>query len=130
MSAAAAADMVGMAARSARRWQQDADGAALRYRGRPHRRCTAARAEEVVRLLHAHGPWLGLPSLRSVFADVPRAELQDLLSCYRHLWLAAHPRELHVLHWHRPGAVWAMDFTELSRPIDGLYRYVFAVRDL
>jgi transposase InsO family protein len=130
MSVAAAADMMGLSARSARRWQQDWDGAALRYRGRPQLRCTAARAEEVVWFLHRRGPLLGMPSLRAEFADVPGAELQDLLSCYRHLWLAAHPRLVHVLHWHRAGAVWAMDFTELSRPIDGLYRYVFAVRDL
>ena len=36
----------------------------------------------------------------------------------------------HRLHWHRPGAVWAMDFTEPPAPIDGLYHYLFAVRDL
>src|SRR5205807_2895655 len=59
-----------------------------------------------------------------------RAELEDLLGCYRHLWLAEHPRELCELHWHVPGAVWAMDFTEVRQWIDGRYRYVFAVRDL
>lgn len=36
----------------------------------------------------------------------------------------------HVLHWTRPGSVWAMDFTETPAPIDGLYPYLLAVRDL
>jgi len=29
-----------------------------------------------------------------------------------------------------PARVWAMDFTEPPAPINGLYRYLFAVRDL
>jgi len=35
-----------------------------------------------------------------------------------------------VLHWLKPQSVWAMDFAEAPCLIDGLYRYLLAVRDL
>jgi hypothetical protein len=35
-----------------------------------------------------------------------------------------------VLHWTRPGAVWAIDFAEPPRPIEGYYSRLLAVRDL
>ena len=44
--------------------------------------------------------------------------------------VVANGRLLHVLHWHRPGAVWAMDHTEPPTPIDGRWPHVLAVRDL
>jgi transposase InsO family protein len=105
-------------------------GPALPNLGRPHARCTGVQADAVLRFLHGHGPWVGLSVLRGAFPEAARAELRDLLRLYRHLWATLHPREGHVLHWHRVGAVWAMDFTELSRPIDGHFRYAWAVRDL
>jgi transposase InsO family protein len=37
---------------------------------------------------------------------------------------------LHVLHWLRAGTVWAMDFAQAPRLIDGRYQYALAVRDL
>ena len=39
-------------------------------------------------------------------------------------------RLLHVLHWSRPGEVWAMDHTEPLCRVDGLYRYILNIRDL
>jgi transposase InsO family protein len=59
-----------------------------------------------------------------------RAELDDLLKRYRRVWRQRHQQTLHVLHWQVAGAVWAMDFAEAPRPIDGLYPYLLAVRDL
>jgi transposase InsO family protein len=103
---------------------------AVAFLGRPHVHGSAAEGDAVIAFLNGHGPCVGLPTLRAEFPDLARAELQDLLGCYRHLWLAAHPRELCELHWHVPGAVWAMDFTEVHPWIDGRCRYVFAVRDL
>src|SRR5207249_1431624 len=88
------------------------------------------QADGVIGFLHSHGPYVGIPTLRATFPSLARAELADLLGCYRHLWRAAHPRLQAVLHWQRPGSVWAMDFTEVRQPIDAYYRYVFAVRDL
>jgi transposase InsO family protein len=39
-------------------------------------------------------------------------------------------RLIHVLHWHHPGAVWAMDHTGPLPVIDGRWPYLLAVRDL
>ncbi len=84
----------------------------------------------MVGFLHGHGPWVGVPTLAGAFPDLPRAELRDLVGVYRHLWADAHPRVRHVLDWHHPGTVWAMDFTELAQPVAGVWPYVLAVRDL
>jgi transposase InsO family protein len=132
LSATAAADLFDLAPRTLRQWQHDfARGpCAPAPLGRPHVRAGAAQAEGVLGFLHGHGPWVGMPTLRGAFPAAPRAELHDLLAVFRHLWAAQHPRWQHVLHWHRAGTVWAMDFTHLRHPIDDVYPYVFAVRDL
>lgn len=125
------AALLGVPARTLRAWQLGLRGGdAPALLGRPPRRCAAAEAEVVIDYLHGHGPHVGLPSLRATFAALPRVALQDLLDCYRHLWLVSHQRERTELRWLRVGAVWAVDFTEVSRLIDGRYGYVLAVRDL
>jgi transposase InsO family protein len=128
---AAAAARVGVPGRTLRRWQHP-DGAAPGPLGlgRPLARCPADGANRVVGFLNGQGPWVGLPRLQAAFPQWPRAELQDLLRCYRHLWASTHPRAGYLLHWQRPGAVWGVDFSQVAAPIDGEYRTVLAVRDL
>jgi hypothetical protein len=129
--AAAAAARLGVPARTLRRWQQcDQAAAGPVWLGRPPARCDADEANRVIGLLNRQGPWVGLPCLQAAFAGLPRAELQDLLRGYRHLWANAHPCASTALHWHRPGTVWAADFSKVAEPIDAVYPYVLAVRDL
>jgi transposase InsO family protein len=132
VSAQEAAALLGMPARTLRQWQHDlrAGLAEVKILGRPHARATPEQADQVMAFLHGHGPWVGTPTLGAEFPTVPPAELRDLLGVFRHLWAGAHPRERLVLHWHRVGAVWAMDFHEARQPIDGRFPYVFAARDL
>ena len=132
LPAVQAAALVGVPARTLRQWRQDLRRGplAVQVLGRPHVRCTPEQAEQVMTLLHHHGPWVGVPTLRGQLPTAPRVELRDLLRVFRHLWASLHPRERHLLHWHRVGAIWAMDFHEHRQPIDGLYPYVLAVRDL
>jgi len=59
-----------------------------------------------------------------------RRELQDLLRRYRRVWRRRHRLLARVLHWQRPGTVWAMDFAEPPAPVDGVYGSLLAVRDL
>ena len=127
-----AAALLGVPPRTLRAWRQGRPRAlpAPCPLGRPPARCSAAHGSAVVAFLHGQGPWVGVAVLRGAFPGVARAELRDLLGVYRHVWSAGHPREQRVLHWQRPGTVWAMDFTEVTCPIDGLYPYVLAVRDL
>ena len=98
--------------------------------GRPHLQCTTGQSQQVLGFLHEHGPWVGMPTLTAEFGDLAAAELRELLLVFRHLWVAQHPRQRCVLHWHQVGTVWGMDFTKVKQPIDGIYPNVFAVRDL
>jgi transposase InsO family protein len=90
----------------------------------------AAQQQGVITWLHRVGPGVGVPTVCRHFADLARAELDDLVKAYRCAWRADHRRWLHVLRWQRPGTVWAMDFAQAPGVIDGRYEYLLAVRDL
>jgi transposase InsO family protein len=125
------ARQLGVNERTLRSWRPAGrrDRAAV-PRGRPLAASAAAQQQAVFALLDSVGPGLGVPALRTRFADLARAELDGLLKDYRRRWRADHPRLLHVLHWQRPGTVWAMDFAEAPTLIDGCFAYLLAVRDL
>jgi putative transposase len=127
-----AAAWLGISERTLRQWEYDfaRDRLAAQARGRPVERAPREERNAVIAWLNDIGPGIGLPTLQGHFPEMARAELQDLLRRYRHVWLKRHERSLHVLHWERPGAVWAMDFAQAPTPIDGIYPYLFAVRDL
>src|SRR5262249_39626161 len=76
------------------------------------------------------GPALGMPTLGAAFPAMARAELHYILVRYRWVWRKRHYLPLHILHWQVPGAVWAADFAEAPQPIDGIFPYLLAVRDL
>ena len=88
--------------------------------------------QHIVRLaaFYVGGPGISVATLREMFPDRPRAELEDLLKRYRRLHARKHKVCLHLLRWHSPGAIWAMDFTQPPQPVDDLYPYVFLVRAL
>jgi putative transposase len=128
----ATADLLHLAPRTLRYWQQQARAHALHVQalGRPVQRAPVADRQEVIETLEMIGPGLGLPTLRTEFPALCRAELEDLLRRYRRLCRHRYQQTLNVLHWTQPGTVWAMDFTETPQPIDGRERYLLAVRDL
>jgi hypothetical protein len=122
---------LGLAARTVRAWAAGPlpDGPAS-PRGRTVFRSPREQRAQVLELLDSVGPGLGLPSLPGHFAQRPRAELRDLLRRYRCVWVHRHHHALHVLHWHQPGRVWAIDFAEPPRPLEEGWADVLAVRDL
>jgi hypothetical protein len=132
LSVAEAADRLTMAPSTLRswlgRWQEDR--MALRLRGRPLDRAEREERVAVLALFGLMGPGLGLPTLMDLFPDVARRELEELQCRYRHVYRRKNCLLLHVLRWTRAGAVWAVDFAEPPRPIDGVYDRVFVVRDL
>ena len=86
---------------------------------------------EVVRFLHhVTGPAVGLPALQDLFRNVPRCILEDLLRRYRKVWQTRYAQHGFELTWHHAGAVWAIDFTKPREPIDGVFPYLLAIRDL
>jgi transposase InsO family protein len=98
--------------------------------GRPPADSGAEQQRLVFNHLQMVGPGVSVPALRLQFPDMARAELDRLAKDYRAQWRAEHRRTLRVLHWLRPGTVWAMDFAGAPSPIDGIYPYLLAVRDL
>jgi transposase InsO family protein len=126
------ANLLHLAPRTLRHWF-DAFGNAqprLHLLGRPTLRSSCSDRTEVLDVLDELGPATSVATLRTCFPSMPRAELEDLLKRYRRVWRKRHLYAPHCLHWQRAGTVWAMDFSEPPRPIDGLYPYLLAVRDL
>lgn len=126
------ADLLHLAPRTLRHWFDVLGNAQPRLHllGRPTLRSSRSDRTEVLDVLDELGPATSLATLRTCFPSMPRAELEDLLKRYRRVWRKRHLYAPHCLYWQRPGAVWAMDFSESPRPIDGLYPYLLAVRDL
>jgi transposase InsO family protein len=126
------AALLQLAPRTLRQWDQDFRGSLLLppLLGRPVRRAACADRQAVLELLADLGPLTGLPTLCACFPALLRAELADLLGRYRRVWRRRYHAAVHVLTWLVPGTVWAMDFAEAPRAIDGAFPYLFAVRDL
>ncbi len=118
--------------RTLRRWQRRwrEDRLELRTRGRPIEVACAALRAVVFATLAELGPGIGAPTLRCLFPGVGKRELEELVRRYRHAHRRGRRIALHALRWTRPGAVWAIDFSEPPVPIHGLYDQVLCVRDL
>jgi transposase InsO family protein len=117
--------------RTLRHWQKvRRDGLAVQARGRRLACSGRHQQQAVVHLLHRLGPGTGLAVLEGQFPGIARAELRDLLRCFRWAWIGEHRRWIHVLHWQRPGGIWAMDHAVAPCWIDGDGRDILAVRDL
>jgi transposase InsO family protein len=127
-----AARRLGLAERTLRQWEYDLDHRpeSAPSLGRPLADSGTEQQQAVVSLLNQCGPGISVATLRHHFPIVARNELTELLRCYRQAWRTQHRRAPHILRWLRPGTVWAMDFAEAPRPIDGRFDYLLAVRDL
>lgn len=126
------AERLGLAPRTFRDWRHDFanDLLAARPLGRPLVSATRDQRNEVIETIDELGPGIGLPSLRDIFPELARAELDDISRRYRRIWRRLHQQSIHVLHWSAPGRVWAIDFHGPRPGVDGLFPYLFAVRDL
>ncbi|MCP3883457.1 MAG: hypothetical protein GY701_34390, partial [Sulfitobacter sp.] len=92
--------------------------------GRPVQRLSTETLRRIHDQLVVHGPGTGLSTLQVLFPDVPRRELKVQRDRFRKKWLDEHKQLVESLRWTRPGAVWAMDFTEPDRPIEGPFKHV------
>lgn len=121
-----AARRIGIRTGTLAEWK-DARGGACR--GRPLVLTSARRRNDVIGVIRAYGLGIGVPTLRLIFPDVPRRELDDLA---RRARVVAKKRgeESLGLRWTVAGAVWATDFTEAPIPIEGESRSILLVRDL
>ncbi len=99
-------------------------------RGRPPRCATQEERSRACLFLREQGAHVPLRALREHLPSVARAELADLKRRYRKICRWRHQRHQGRLVWHRPGSVWAADFTEPAEYIGGTDRWILSVRDL
>ena len=127
-----AAKQLGVPPATLAHWQRcwREDHLAAHPLGRPCRRGDPQTRNAVIKLMTLVGPRTGLPTLQAAFPTLARGELQNLQARFRRVWRKKHQRLIRVLHWHRPGTVWAMDHTDPPEPIDGRWPHILAVRDL
>jgi len=132
LSGAAAVRHLGIARRTLQHWQEKWKKQRLRLsgRGRPARRSDVKVRRQLLALIGLLGPHVGVPTLQATFPQMARREVQHVLRRYRKVWKRRRRLLALVLRWTRPGSVWAMDFAEPPLPVDGYYKYLFAVRDL
>jgi hypothetical protein len=76
------------------------------------------------------GLHVALPTLRNLFPQCPVNELSELMERCRSQARRKGAVTAYALHWHVPGAVWAIDGTKPPAPVDGQYPVILAVRDL
>jgi transposase InsO family protein len=125
-TAAVAADL-GLSARTLRAWQADArHPSAPTARGRPPQPVGPAEDHMIrMAILLGESP-RAVATLQHWCPAVSRRALAAWLRRYRR----DQRRGACRLTWWHHGRVWAMDFSEPRRPIDGIYRYLLHVRDL
>jgi transposase InsO family protein len=131
-SAGEAAAVMGVPARTLWSWCRawEIDGLEARPRGRPAVEVSVEQCGAVRSFLDCQGPIVGLPSLRSHYAHIPRVVLGEILGSFRDAWRHEHRRMICELEWTCPGATWAIDFTHPPRLVDGIFPAILNVVDL
>lgn len=76
--------------------------------------------------LGLHGPHVGVATLQAWCPSASRRAIAAWRRQCRHRDRA----RLRVVHWTRPGRIWAADFSDAPVPIDGDFACVLHVRDL
>lgn len=134
LSHAQSAEVLGLAAGTMAfweyRWRED-DLIACPL-GRPCSRGDPQLRNEAIGLMREVGRKISAAAVQAAFPTLARREVQSLHARFRWHCRQESQRLLHVLHWHQPGAVWAMDHADPTYlgPIDGRWPSMFAVRDL
>jgi len=126
------ASLLDLHPRTLARWERLWVASKLRSkpRGRPLVAAYVPDRNQVIHLLDCIGPHIGCSTLELFFPLMSRRELRRLLLRYRRVWRKRNRLQLHELRWHRPGSVWAIDYTDPPAPIDNLYTSILIVRDL
>lgn len=123
------AEKLGLAASTVRTWLREwreARRLAAKKRGRPRGELSPLERRAVLELFRDH-PSLGARRVARM-AGLPRRAVADLKA--RVMGMLARWRRRSRCEWTRPGAVWAMDFTEPKVPMEHGATRVLVVRDL
>jgi transposase InsO family protein len=124
--------LLGVSDRTLRYWDHDWRENQCRpiLRGRPTIRSSVDERNKLLAALELLGPHVGVPTLKTLDISMGLRELEDFVRRYKRLLARWERQRLHTLTWWVPGTVWAMDHAMAPWPVDGVYPYLFAVRDL
>ncbi len=127
-----AAQQLGLAPGTLANWEHrwHEDHLQARVLGRPCDRGNPQLRNQAIDFMRFVGPGVSAAAVQATFPELARREAGNLRDRFRRLWKLDHQRLIHVLHWHHPQAVWAMDHTGPLPAIDGRWPYILAVRDL
>jgi transposase InsO family protein len=127
-----AAEQLGLAPGTFAYWEHRwrTDHLTPRLLGRPCHRSNFQLRNQAVGFMRAVGGGVTAVAVQAAFPELARREAENLRNRFRRVWKLDNPRMIHVLHWHNPRAVWAMDHSEPASAIDGRWPYILAVRDL
>jgi transposase InsO family protein len=123
---------LGMQGRTLTGWVKSwgTDRMKIKALGRSAERMDRETRDTLIAIFQLMGPGVGVPLLQTIFPEVARRELEEMVVRVRRVWRKKGWTLIHVLRWTQPGYVWAMDFTQPPSPVDGIYPYVLVVRDL
>jgi hypothetical protein len=132
LSIAVVAQHLGIRQRTLQSWETGWKRERLRVEGRGRPTCRSDRParQQLLSLIGLLGPRIGVPTLQALCPQMARREVQDVLRRYRKVWKRRQKLLASILHWKKPGSVWAVDFAEPPLPIEGCYVRLLAVRDL
>jgi transposase InsO family protein len=132
MTQAEAARKLGLRPDTLARWKAawDKDRLRVEPRGRPENRADVWMRNNVLACMSFTGPGVSVAFLQELFPEMARREIEDLVSRCRSIYRKQKAALIHALRWTRAGTVWAMDFFEPPKPVNGIFKYVLLVRDL
>lgn len=113
-------------------WERDwaMDRMAITLIGRPAQQVEPDVRNIIVAAFQLMGPGVSIATLQDIFPEASRGELVDLSFRYKRLYRKGCRALIYALRWMLPGAVWAMDWLQPEEPVDGIFKFVLAVRDL
>ncbi len=117
-----ASTVLGLGARTLRRWAELANRNALVSKplGRPAKRGAAHARAALFRDLAAR-PRLGVPTLRALHPALGRREIEELSARVRSVRTTRDRDLIQSLTWSTPGSVWAVDFSDAGLDIEGTF---------
>jgi transposase InsO family protein len=132
LSAAETAGMLGLSERTLRGWTRgwERDRLKVKPAGRKAYSADEWERQAIVAMLGVVGPGVPVTELQQLFPKASRRELAGILEGYRDEWMKKREKVVLALRWKGVGRVWAMDFTDPPRPVEGKYPKILAIRDL
>jgi len=112
------------------RWKDPRDRLRAAALGRGGRRPSPEVRKAIRVLVWTIGPGVGIARIQAAFPHESRRAVERIVRSFRRAFTRKCDYTMGKLRWHRPGAVWAMDYTKPPRPIEDTYPWILVVRDL